>query len=300
MQIKLLRHIAVLKALIGITLMTALVGCSAVTEGNTPMTPMPAAITELPTGAVYTPVNFIIDEDLSIRQISESVYIIMHAFPWPANSMVVEMVDGTLVLVDTPYTPEATEAVLDWFEIRLGERSIVAINTGYHCENLGGNGYLIERGIPVYGSNRTADLLLERGDELRSLTLDWLQGDEYRRFYEVHADLDLVPPTRIFSAELGLELEFGGQMVMAYYPGPTYAPDNLVVYFPFQRVLFGGCMIVGGDQLGSTSEADLLAWRESLQKLYQFEFDILVPGHGERLDPGLLEHTLTLLPPSPE
>lgn len=32
-----------------------------------------------------------------------------------------------------------------------------------------------------------------------------------------------------------------------------------------------------------------------MQKLVQFPADIIVPGHGERLDPGLIQHTLDLI-----
>ena len=54
-------------------------------------------------------------------------------------------------------------------------------------------------------------------------------------------------------------------------------------------------MIIGWEAIGNTMDADLIAWPESVRNLKQFEFDILVPGHGERLDPGLIEHTLDLL-----
>ena len=40
-------------------------------------------------------------EDLYAREVQAGVFIITHAFPWPGNSMLVEMADGTLVLVDT-------------------------------------------------------------------------------------------------------------------------------------------------------------------------------------------------------
>jgi len=59
--------------------------------------------------------------------------------------------------------------------------------------------------------------------------------------------------------------------------------------------LFGGCMIIGWDEVGNTTDADMEAWPDSVRKLAQFDFDVLVPGHGERLAPGLLEHTINLL-----
>jgi metallo-beta-lactamase class B len=239
--------------------------------------------------------RFDIGEDLYVRKVQEGAFVITHSFPWPGNSMIVEMQNSDLVLVDTPYTPEATRDVLEWIEARLGKREVVAINTGFHCDNLGGNSYLIEQGIPVYGSEQTARLLEERGEEVRAMTLDWLQAPQYQRYYEAHRTLPYVAPTHLFDLYEGLLLEFGDEIVQVYYPGPSHAPDNVVVYFPSRKILFGTCMIIGWDEVGNTSDADLEAWPESVRALSRFDFNVLVPGHGERLDPGLLEHTIDLL-----
>jgi metallo-beta-lactamase class B len=239
--------------------------------------------------------RFDLDEDLYLRQIQAGVYIITHEFPWAANSMVVEMADSTLVLVDTPYTPEATRAALDWIQSQTGPRDIVAINTGFHHDNLGGNSYLIEAGIPVYGADLTAELLKERGGQVRSQTLGWLEEPKYERYYRAHETLPYTPPDHLFPIDEGLELRFGTETVQVYYPGPSHSPDNVVVYFPDRRILFGGCMVIGWGKVGNTADADMEAWPDSVRKLFQFDFDVLVPGHGERLDPGLLEHTVKLL-----
>lgn len=63
-----------------------------------------------------------IGKDLWVRNIADGVFIVTHAFPWPANALVVEAGTSALVLVDTPYTPEATKALLGWMETRFGER----------------------------------------------------------------------------------------------------------------------------------------------------------------------------------
>jgi glyoxylase-like metal-dependent hydrolase (beta-lactamase superfamily II) len=239
--------------------------------------------------------RFDVGEDLYVRKVQSGAFVITHAFPWAGNAMIVEMKSSDLVLVDTPCTPEATREVLAWAETQFGERKITAINTGFHYDNLGGNGYLIERGIPVYGSALTAELLQERGEAMRAMTLDWLQAPRYKRYYEAHETLVYVAPTHLFDLDEGLQLEFGDEIVQVYYPGPSHAPDNVVVYFPNRKILFGTCAIIGGDKVGNTSDADLEAWPESLRDLDRFDFDVLVPGHGDRLDPGLLKHTIDLL-----
>jgi glyoxylase-like metal-dependent hydrolase (beta-lactamase superfamily II) len=77
--------------------------------------------------------------------------------------------------------------------------------------------------------------------------------------------------------------------------GRDQAPDKVVVYFPSKRILFGGCMVVGRERLGNVAEADREQWSQALHKLARFDATIVVPGHGDRTDPGLLQHTIDLL-----
>ncbi len=199
------------------------------------------------------------------------------------------------MLVDTPYTSDAMETVQDWVGEQFGARQITAINTGFHYDNLGGNGYLRAKGIPIYGADLMAQLLEERGEAMRVMTLDWLQAPRYQTYYEAHKTLVYVPPTHLFEIDVRMTLEYRDESVEVYFPGPSHSPDNVVVYLPAQKLLFGGCMIVGRDALGNTSDANLAAWPAAVRDLARFEVTLVVPGHGERLDPGLIEHTLTLL-----
>jgi metallo-beta-lactamase class B len=282
-------------ALVGL----ALLACAR--AATDPVSPQEA--TQVPESGEPTPnvtdpdshVRFDLTEDLYVRKVAEGVFVITHSFPWAGNSMIVEMANAELVLVDTPYTPEATREVLEWAKAQLGERQVTAINTGFHYDNLGGNGYLIEQGIPVYGAALTVELLAERGEEMRAMTLDWLQAPQYEQYREAHRALQYVAPTHLFDLDEGLQLTFGDETVEVYYPGPSHSPDNVVVYFADRKLLFGGCMVIGMDKVGNTSDADLAAWPESVRKLEQFGATMVVPGHGERLDPGLIEHTVALL-----
>ncbi|MEJ2108241.1 MAG: MBL fold metallo-hydrolase, partial [Acidiferrobacteraceae bacterium] len=200
------------------TISLALLGMTLVACGRLPSAPTPTqGTTQLPDlgepTADMTSLDsyerFDISEDLYVRKVQSGVFIITHSFPWPGNSMIVEMKSSDLVLVDTPYTPKATREVLEWIETQLGKREITAINTGFHYDNLGGNSYLIEQGIPVYGSELTAKSLEEHGEEMRAMTLDWLQAPQYQRYYKAHEALAYVAPTHLFELEEGLQLQFG-------------------------------------------------------------------------------------------
>lgn len=267
-------------ALLALTALLSLTGCG--TES-----PAPYGIPVDPN------TNIVVAEDLTVRHISEGVFEFTHSFPWPANSLAV-VVGDHLVLVDTPYTPAATIQKLHWLEETIGEKTIVAINTHFHIDNLGGNQALIQAGIAVFGSDLTVTMLQERGQASLDQTISWT-ANEPARFAEGLRTIVLTPPTKVFPIESGLVLTLEGESVEVYYPGPGHSPDNVVVYFPQKRVLFGGCLVIGWDEIGNTADADLVAWPDSLRNLERFDFDILVPGHGDRLDPGLLEHSIQLL-----
>jgi ABC-type branched-subunit amino acid transport system substrate-binding protein len=232
--------------------------------------------------------------DLYLRQIGNGAYVVAHVIPFLSNSLLVEMADGTFVMAGTPCTPEATQKVLDWIKRQFGERKIVAIDTGYHVDNLGGNRALLSAGVAVYGSDLTVKLLKERGEQTRLTTLK-LIGGKSSPTYTVHATMEFVPPDHVFPIQDGLKLSFGREDVRVFYPGPSQAPDKVVVYFPARKLLFGSCMILAGDRPGDTAEADLEQWPVSTRRLKQFPVDVVVPGHGERLDPGLIQHTLDLI-----
>jgi metallo-beta-lactamase class B len=269
-----------------------LIGCANQKSPSMTATPGP---TQTPSMAISDYPSETLGKDLVIREIRPGFHIVTHSFPWPHNSLLVEMQNADLLLVDTPYTPEATVQLLDWAKGKYGDRHITAINTGYHYDNLGGNGALIAAGIQVYGSDAIPGMLSQKGEALRTLTLGWLADPKYSEYYQAHKDLKYVPPDSLFPLQAGLALDFGNESVTVYYPGPTHTPENVIVYFKDRSILFGGCMLLAGDAVGNITDADMTEWPKSLEKLRQFKVDLVIPGHGDRMDPGLIEHTLEVL-----
>lgn len=246
-----------------------------------------------------------IGEDLYIERIAEGAYVVNHVFPWAANSMVVEMDNSDIILVDTPYTPEATRDLLNWVNTHYKNQKIIAINTGFHFDNLGGNQALIEKNIPIFGSSLTTELISEAGEASRKLMLEWLNKPESKRFYEAYQHIPYVGPTEQFDLQqddMQVDIEqlaIHSKEIEIYFPGASHSPDNLVVYFPQKRVLFGGCMVksLESTDLGNTADADLEEWPKSVNRVlerYKDKADIIVPGHGKCGNSDLLVHTIEL------
>ncbi|MBN2442682.1 MAG: MBL fold metallo-hydrolase [Spirochaetales bacterium] len=237
-----------------------------------------------------------LDKDLEIRELTKEIYIVIHKFPWPGNSLLVLIGTDDVVFVDTPYTPEATDQVLDWIENTFGNKNIVEINTGYHVDNLGGNEVLIHRKIPVYGSTKTARLLAERGEQTRNLILSWLTGPGNKDYSDKHKVIPYIPPDHLFDLKEGLSLTIGNEKVEVIYPGETHAPDNVAVYFPQKKLLFGGCMIRCDNTLGNIEDANLETWKTAIMSLRNLSYNIVIPGHGYRFDADVINNTISLFP----
>ena len=238
-----------------------------------------------------------LDPDLTVAPIADRAYLVTHERPFPANALLVEMPDGTLVLVNTTWRSEAADALLRWADARFGPRPVVAIDTHFHPDVLGGNEALIRRGVPVYGSDATVAALAERGERFRAVMLGWLAGDEAQQ--RVWREARLVAPDHVFPAEEGLTLSFRRHEVRVVFPGPAHAPDNVVVSFPREGIVFAGCLAITGPRLGNLSDADLAAWPAAVRKVQALGARVVVPGHGAPGGPELLQNTLEVLARSP-
>ena len=233
-----------------------------------------------------------IGRDTSVRRIKDSpAWVVRHDRPVAANALVYRTAEGIPVLVDTPWTAEATRDVLDWAATRFGRPIAVAIVGHYHADSAGGIGALRAAGIDSVGSVLTARLIVDKGAAL--------QRTMVKQFGPAFEGPVPQPPTRVIEAlaEVGAthSLTVGGSEIRVVFPGPAHAPDNVVTYFAESRVLFGGCMVKGGNSLGFLGDADLASWPQAIDRLKALGAKVVVPGHGDRMDADQLENTQRLL-----
>lgn len=189
----------------------------------------------------------------------------------PANGMVVRD-GGGLLLVDTAWGEQLTVDLLDRIqrEIKLPVRR--AIVTHAHGDRLAGADVLRRRGVPVYALPQTISRAMAVGLAIPSDSLSGLRkaGDA----------------------------EWLGA-VEVLFPGPGHAPDNLMVWVPSARVLFGGCAVksAASTSLGNLADADTKAWPEAIRRAMERypTAEFIIPGHGAEGGKSLLTHTLELL-----
>ena len=186
-----------------------------------------------------------------------------------ANGLLVA-VDKKAMLIDSPWDEPRTERLCKYITDSMHLELIIAVVTHAHDDRIGGIGYLKRQYIPVYA--------------LESTTM------EAKR-------LNIPRPDIIFNDSLSLN--FVGVQVLLLDPGPGHTHDNMVVWIPVERVLYGGCFIRDGaaTDLGNLSEADPKSWLESAGRVStRFpEAVYVVPGHGKPGGPELIQHTIELL-----
>jgi TonB family protein len=178
--------------------------------------------------------------------------------------------DRGLLLVDTATTEHQTEAILRWGEKQLARPWIGAVVTQDLPLHDGGLQALFRRHIPVAALDLTVAKLARRGI-LRVKTL--------------------------FAARA--EAIEDGRGFQAFYPGLGCTGDNLVVAFPHDAVLFGGCLLRSAEakDLGPARVADLLSWQAAVQRVAdRYPTWTIVPDEGAAgWGKSVYQHTWDLL-----
>lgn len=235
-----------------------------------------------------------VGQEFLVRRIAPGSFLVTSPRPWPANALLAEMPDRTLVLVGSPYDGQATKVLMRWVRDGFGERQWVAINTHFHLDGSGGNAVLREAQVPVYGSDLIKSLIFERGKAAQRNTWQaWTASDPaWAQRIKV---TELMAPDKLFPAQQGLTLTYGGEQLEVRYPGPGHSPDNMVAWFPARKLLFGGCLVLGRDRLGYTEDADLARWPAAVRALQKLQPAVVVPGHGAVGGPELLEKTIKVV-----
>ena len=240
----------------------------------------------------------VLDAELHIEPIESGVWLVVHRFPGACNSLLVQCGPRQFVWVDTPCTNEATQQVHEWVKSTFNDPNLVEINTGFHNDNLAGNGYLLAQCVPCYGSDLTPKLIAECWAETVRKVLPYYERQADTKYRDTLVSQKLDPPNKLYPLTEGLTLEVGPETVEIYFPGRSHTVDNVVVYFHSRGLLFGGCMIkaLGARNPGFTGDADMAAWPRSAQKVLERYPDtrLVVPGHGPAGTLELVRHTIDL------
>ncbi|UJF32611.1 subclass B1 metallo-beta-lactamase [Paenibacillus hexagrammi] len=182
----------------------------------------------------------------------------------PANGLLVNTSQG-LILIDATWNDQLAEELLTLIHDHFHKRVKKAIITHHKIDRIGGIGTLLKHKIPVESTALIAHMAKEAGYPVPDPALD---------------DHPL--------------MKYGKTIIEAYYPGEAHTKDNITIWFPQYKILFGD-MIFSLEQqnVGIIDEATMDAWPFTIQNLINKYPDaqIVIPGHKSWGDFSLLSHT---------
>lgn len=183
------------------------------------------------------------------------------------NGMIVTSGKDALI-VDTPTNDAVSKELIDWVEETLEKKVISVVTSHFHQDCLGGLGEFHTRNIPSFASFKTIELAQLHNNPM---------------------------PQNGFGGSL--EITVGQLTVLNQYLGEGHTVDNIVVYVPEKKVLFGGCLIKSmGAEKGYLGDANIKEWPQTVTaaKSKFGSAKIVIPGHGPPGNLDLLYFTIAL------
>ena len=208
--------------------------------------------------------------------------------------------DGVLV-VDTFFTPDAVEELLDTINAQTKQPVKYVVNTHYHLDHTGGNQVFAARGIPILAHDKLLDWQTTKNRKFlpEKAALDKRLSDAQKQLADTPADqtdkrpqlerqirrlnamksIVLTNPNVTFSTGT-VHLHLGAREVVLFtLPGHT--GGDVLAFVPDANVLFMGDM-GWRKTLPNLVDATVTDWIKSLDSiLAQYPSAKFVPGHGE-------------------
>lgn len=200
------------------------------------------------------------------------VYTTWHVIddgPYPSNSMYLVTPKGA-VMFDTPWDSTQFQPLLDSIYARHRQRVVLCISTHFHKDRTAGLAFLQQQGIATWSSAMTLELCRQRHENQAAHT---------------------------FTKDTTFNI--GDYSFRTFYPGPGHTKDNIVIWLPEDKVLYGGCFVKSTEAptIGFVGDGDLTAYPSSIMRLIK-EFPhptYIIPGHLGWTDNRSLEYTLKLV-----
>jgi len=213
-------------------------------------------------------------QKLEITHLTGNFYIFttyhdLEGTPFPANGMYL-VTDKGVAMFDTPWDETQFQPLLDSIQKRHNQKVVLCISTHFHADRTAGLEFYKSKDIKTFTSKPT-DILSKKN------------GDKRAEF--------------LFKKDTVFEL--GNYTFRTFYPGKGHSPDNIVILFDKEKIIYGGCFIksTDNDNIGNLSDANPKAWLKSAKKLMDVfpNPQFVIPGHFGWSSNKSVEHTLKII-----
>lgn len=211
---------------------------------------------------------------LDFKKISDSSYVFTTYQIYKEQKIsshgLLKITSGGVVMIDTPWDTTQFQPLLDSIELKFHKKVLMVISTHWHEDRTAGLDYYKSKGIKTYSTYATKNLCRENNHPQAQYTFE---GDT--------------------------TFTISNTIIETYYPGAGHSSDNIVVYFPKDKLLVGGCFVKSAEaqDLGNLSDANTGMWPIAAKNLIKKYPNVktVIPGH-QKIAPGkkALKHTLKL------
>ena len=216
---------------------------------------------------------------LTPKQISPSVWYVEGATAlgskenknFISNAVFIVGAEG-VVVVDALGSPALAQALIDAIGKVSKKKIANVIVTHYHADHIYGLQVFQNKGAKIIAHPAAKEYLnsetaTQRLAASRAELAPWI--DDNTKLVE--ADIWLSSETKLNLA--GLEL-------IVKPVGPAHTPEDLVVFFPKEKVLIAGDLVFSGRLPFIGSTADTGSWLKALNAFLDFKPNMVIPGHG--------------------
>ncbi len=175
---------------------------------------------------------------------------------------------GKAIIFDTPVGKKATNQLINWVQNELESEIIAIVPTHFHIDCLDTLDEFHKLNINSFASNKTIELAKKNKSSIPK-----------------------------FGFNANKEFQLGNKKVLISFLGEGHTKDNVIAYFPYDKTLFGGCLVKSiNAPKGNLADANPNEWPKTIQKIKETfpEIEFVIPGHGKSGYSELLDDTQKL------
>lgn len=215
--------------------------------------------------------TIVINNNIQLIHLIDSFFVhvtsdYVEGFGMVSSNGLIVIRNGDALMIDTPMDESKTTGLLDFLRDSMHTKVTLFIPGHWHNDCIGGLAELHRRNVFSLANKMTRDECIKRNLEV---------------------------PKASFSEST--KWSFCGIPLECWHPGAGHSLDNIVVYFPEQKILFGGCLIKSAESTtnGNIADADVKSWPKTLKKVQKKypDAEVIIPGHGSVGSLRIIEHT---------
>lgn len=213
-------------------------------------------------------------DKLKIEKLNDHMYVYttyqeFKGVEYSSNALYI-VTDEGVILLDTPWDKTQYQPLVDHIRTQHHKEIKWVITTHFHEDRSGGLAYFNEAGAETYTYALTNEILGQRKEPQATFT---------------------------FGKEKTFTL--GNEKLTVYFLGEGHSKDNTVVWFPKEKVLYGGCLIKSAEAttIGNIEDGNTAAWPQTINEIKRKfkKAKVIIPGHDAWNQAGHIENTERIL-----